>query len=303
MEIKAVNKKREKKELSSYTKQQIVAYLFLSIPFLLVLIFKYIPIAIGVFMSFFDISIVELPGEFIGFDNYIRAFKDPKVWSGIWIFIKFYLYGLLMGFWPPIITALLINESRKLRPVFRIGYFIPAIAPGVAMTIVWKYVWQPEYGLANYVLSIFGIEPQLWLNDPELVFFAMAFPGLVVTGGMTMLYYLAAMQEVPAEHYEAATIDGAGFFKKTWYITLPAIKNIIGLMFLLNTVGIFNNLDGPLITTGGGPAGATETVLLYAWKQANNSMDYGYAVTLSTFVFVIVLVITIGKECLTKKEE
>lgn len=302
MKIVARESLSGRRGISATVKDQISAYLFLILPIIFVALFKYIPICVGIFISFFKIDIVNLPGDFVGFDNYIRAFKDPLVYQTMWHNIKFFLYGMVFGFWPPIVVALLINETRSLRSAFRIAYFLPAIAPGIAMTIMWKYMWQPDFGLANYVVSLFGVPPQLWLNDPRLVYFCMSFPGLIMTGGMNMLIYLASLQEVPNEHYEAALIEGASVLRRVWHISLPAIKNIIGLMFLLSVIGIFNNLEGPMVTTGGGPAGSTETILLYAYKKATNSMDYSYAITLSNVVFFIVLIGTAIQQMLKKED-
>ncbi|MEG2381197.1 MAG: sugar ABC transporter permease [Oscillospiraceae bacterium] len=289
--------------LTNRSRAQWVAYLFLLPAIIAFLVSKYLPISEGIFISFFEIDIVNLPGKFVGFDNYIRAFKDPQFYKAIGHNFKFFAYGMVFGFWPPILVAILINEVRKGKTLFRMGYFIPAIAPGIAMIILWKYFWQPDYGLANYLIGLFGMEPQMWLNDEKLVYFCMSFPGIVITGGMNMLIFLAALQDVPAEQYEAAMLEGAGFFKRTWHISLPVIKNVIGIMFILTVIGCFNTMEGPMIFTGGGPAGSTETALLYAYKQATNRLDYSYSITMSNIVFFLVLIGTALQMKFSKKED
>lgn len=283
-------------------KEQITAYAFLLPALVAFVLFKYYPISEGFFISFFDINIVHLPGNFVGFDNYIRAFTDVKFYSSLMNNVWFLIYGTVMTFWPPILLALFINEVGRGKTLMRLFYFIPAVAPAIAVSILFKYIWQPDYGLANYILSIVKISPQMWLNDSKLVYFCMMLPGMILSGGMNMLIYLAAMQGVPAEHYEAAMIEGASFFKRFFSITLPQIKNVIGMMFIIDVIARFNEINTPLVMTGGGPAGATETLILYAYKQATNSLDYSYAITMANIVFIIIFIITAFQMKFTGKE-
>ena len=266
-------------------------------------LFKYLPIALGFFVSFFKIDIVNLPGEFIGFGNYIRAFKDSQFLEAFVHNVKYFAYGLVMNFWVPIVLAMLVGETRKGRTLFRLGYFIPACTPAIAMTVLWKYFWQPDYGLANFLLGKLGLEPQLWLNDPSLVYFCMAFPSLVICGGMNMVIYLAALQDVPRELYEAAMIDGATIIQRIRHITLPAIKNIVVLMLTLSIINAFNAMENILVLTGGGPMNSTQTMFLYAYQVGVNTMDYSYAMTMCTIVFVFVMTLTVVFNKITNKQE
>lgn len=296
-------KHKHGKIMNKRTKNELLALLFLLPSIILFAMFKYYPILSGVFVSFFDIDIVNLPGDFCGLKNYIRAFGDMKFYQSIWHNVKFFIYSIVMTFWQPIFLAILVNEMRrKSKPVFRILYFIPAVVPAIATTILWKYFFNPDYGLANYVVQLFGGEAQLWLNDERWVYFCMNFPGMVVFGGMSMVYYLAALQDVPNDLYEASMLEGAGFVKRIIYVTLPGIKNIVITQFILSLTGIFGTMENILLWTGGGPAGSTETILVYAYKQATNSMDYSYAITLSTIVFIVTFVITYMFQKKTEEE-
>ena len=299
-------KKRKaiKKYKKASFKNEIVALLFILPALILFLLTKYVPIVMGIFISLFDIDIVNLPGKFCGLNNYIRAFSDGKFYSSIWHNIKFMIYSLAMNFWPPIVAAMLINEIRKGKVVFRVLYFIPAVAPGLAMTVIWKYFWNPDYGMANYLIGLFGAAPRAWLNDPNWVYFCMHFSGLVIVGGMNMLIYLAALQNVPQELYESAMLEGAGFLQRIRYITIPAIREIVMSMFLLSFTGVFNALENVLVWTDGGPFGKTETLLSYAYKQALTSLDYSYAITMATIVFFINFILTaLIKKILVKIED
>ncbi len=272
--------------------KNLVGILFLLPTIILMFLFKYVPIGVGIFGSFFDLNIVDLPGKFVGFDNYVHAFKDPVVYQSLLVNLKMAVYSTLMTFWPPILCAILINEVRgKKQAAYRLMYFIPAVTPTVAGTILWKYVWNPQYGIANAVMGALGLPEQIWLNDANLVFFCMNFPGLIIVGGMNMVIYLSALQNVSQELYEAAVLDGAGVIKRIKYITLPTVKDTIGTMYILAMIGFFNACEGPMLLTGGGPGTTTTPVLLYAYQMAN-AQNYAYAVTIATVVFFLVLVLT-----------
>lgn len=278
--------------LRERSKLQVAAYLFLIPAIIFYCLTKYYPILMGFFISFFNIDIVHLPGKFVGFANYARAFQDPEFFQSLWITVKFFLTGLVLSFWPPLVLAILINEVRRGKTLFRTLYFLPAIAPGIATAVLWKYIWQPDYGLANALLTALHLPAQMWLNDPALVIWCLYLPGLLVAGGMNMLIYLAAVQEVPEEHYEAAVIEGAGFFARIRHVMVPQILPIIKVMFVLNVIGSFNEAGLPFLMTGGGPIGSTETMILFAYKSALNNLDYSYAITLANIVFVIIFVAT-----------
>ena len=298
----SVKSKRKFKKASSIESKSIIGIMLLVPALASLIVFKYVPLFMGAFISFFDFDIVNMPGEFVGFENYIRAFSDSKFYASLWHNVKMFAYTLIMNFWPPILLAILINEIKKGRTAFRLAYFIPACAPMIAMTIFWKYFWQPDYGLANYLVGLLGIEPQLWLNDTKLVYFCMHFAGLIICGGMNLVIYLAALQNVPQELYEASVIDGANLVQRLKHITLPQIKDTVALMFMLSLINKVNAMEDIMVFTGGGPAGSTETALLYAYKQGTNSMDYSYAMTMITIVFIIVLILNIINSARSAKE-
>lgn len=274
-------------------KRDVMPWLFLVPAIISFALFKYYPIILGFFVSFFHVDIVNLPGEFIGLDNYIKAFRDPSFWNAIKNTFQFLGVSLLMNFWVPIVLATLINEVRRGKTFMRTMYFIPAVAPGIAMSVLWKYIWQPDYGLANYLMKVLNLPTQKWLNDPMLVKWCMQFPGLIIGGGMTMVIYLAALQDVPEDQHESALLDGAGFLRRIFSISLPQIMPTVVTMLVLAVIDVFNMFDNVQIMTGGGPAGSTETMVLYAYEQAYTFLDYGYAIALSCLTFLCVFILTV----------
>jgi multiple sugar transport system permease protein len=257
------------------------------------LLFKYYPIIMGVMISFFDFSVMNPPGRFVGLKNYIRAFKDPLVWNAAKNNVEFWFLMIVMNQFIPLVLAIMVDEVRKHKTFVRTVYYIPALLPGVVSIVLWKYFWQPDYGLANYFITSLGAKAQLWLNDTKLVKFCMRFPGVIMAGGMDFIIYLAALSGINREMYESAQIDGASFWRRLFFITLPSIVPTISMLLVLGTIGIFNLFDGVMIMTGGGPVRATETLVLYAFQKANRETDYSYAIAVMTIAFLIVFILTI----------
>lgn len=260
-------------------------------------LFKYYPILSGFFITFFKYKIMDPPGPFVGLANYVRAVKDPYVRNAIANNLSLWAIMIVMNFWVPLVLAIMVNEVRKFKTLIRTLYYIPAILPSVVMTVLWKYIWQPDYGFANYLLGQVNIAPKMWLNDPNLVKWCMRVPYLLVFAGlatgMNFIIYLAALNNVPKENYESAQLDGAGFWNKLRYITFPAIKSTLGMVLVTNTIDIFNLFDEPKIMTGGGPARASETLVLYGFDRAYTGGDYSYAITITTISFIIVFLLTV----------
>jgi len=291
------------KPIKKWKKENVSAWLLLLPALITFSLFKYYPIFLGFYVSLYKLDIVNPPGHFVGFANYIRVFKDPEFYNSFQNNAEFLLICLLINFWVPILLAVLINEVRHGKTLFRTLYFIPSIAPGIAVMVLWKYIWQPDYGLANYLLRLIGIAPQMWLNDPALVKWCMSIPGLLCGGGMTMVIYLAALQDIPQEQYDSALIEGASFTQKLRYIAIPQISTIINIMFILTLIGTFNSFDGPMIMTGGGPIGSTETMILYSYKVSYRDHDYSYGITISMVVFAFVFLLTFIQMKLKSKNE
>lgn len=272
-------------------------WLFLLPALLSFIMFKYYPIIMGIGISFFRYQIMNPPGVFIGFGNYFRAFRDPYVLNALKNNLEFWAIMLLINFWVPLVLAIMVNEVKKFKGLIRTLYYIPAILPSVVVTVLWKYIWQPDYGLANFIMDKFSLPQQLWLNSTVLVKWCMRYPYLFIfaglSAGMDFIIYLASLNNVSQEVYESAQIDGAGFWTKLFHLTLPTIRPTISMLLITNTIAIFNLFDEPKIMTGGGPAKSTETLVLFAFDKAYTGGEYSYAITITTIAFIIVFILTI----------
>ncbi len=271
------------------------------------IIFKYYPITMGIVVSFFDYNIMNPLGEFVGLHNYIRAVKDPHVLNALINNLSFAAIMVCINLFVPLILAIMINEIRKNKGLFRTLYYIPAILPTVVVSVLWKYIWQPDYGLANQIITSIGFKAQLWLNDANLVKVCMRIPYTVILAGlsygMDFIIYLAALNNIPKEMYESSGIDGASFWQRLRYITLPQLGSTISMLLILDTIYIFNLFDEVMVMTSGGPARASETLVMYAFKKANTDLDYSYAVTITTISFLIVFSLTALQLHLKSKKE
>lgn len=267
-----------------------MAFWFTLPAFVAFILLKYYPMLQSIYMSLFDYKVTAPPGEFVGLANYVHAFKDPlnsKVWGNN---IVLFLWSLALGFWVPLVQAILLDEIRRLKTFFRVMYLLPSIIPAVATAVIWKWIYNPDWGLLNTIFENIGLPTQGWLNDPNQVKFSLMLP-LLLGGGLSIFIYLSALQGIPTEWYEAADIDGASIFAKMRYITLPAIAPIIGLQFILALTGAFQIFDQVYIMTLGGPADASRVIALNIYYYAFERIQMGYAASMSVLLFLVTFVL------------
>jgi multiple sugar transport system permease protein len=271
-------------------KRLMMAFWFTLPAFVAFILLKYYPMLQAIYMSLFDYKVTNPPGVFVGLQNYIHAFKDPlnaQVWSNN---IILFLWGLVLGFWVPLVQAILLDEIRRLKTFYRVMYLLPSVIPTVATAVIWKWIYNPDWGLLNTVFTNIGLPAQGWLNSPDQVKFSLMLPNLL-GGGLSIFIYLSALQGIPQEWYEAADIDGARILDKIRYITLPAIAPIIGLQFILALTGAFQIFDQIYIMTLGGPADASRVVTLNIYYYAFERIQMGYAASLSVLLFIVTFIL------------
>lgn len=252
------------------------------------------PTVLGAVWSFFKMNSYT-PGDFCGFDNYIKVITHTQFLPTLWNTVKYVLWSLVLGFLPPIIIAVIVNEMVHLKNFFRITIYLPAVIPAIAAMLIWYYIYYPDQsGLLNMLLAKFGIEPFQWLNNPSF-----AIPGIMIYSTWqgfpgTMLLYYASVQSVSAELYEAALMDGAGVWKRAWHVTRPQMEGIILLNLVRQIIGVFQIMEQPLAMTGGGPNGASISLgyQLYQYGFNSGGKGTGQAMALSVIMFLILIVFT-----------
>ncbi|MFD0710664.1 carbohydrate ABC transporter permease [Paenibacillus sp. GCM10027626] len=255
------------------------------------LLFKYYPLLQAVYMSFFDYKVVNPPGTFVGLDNFSYLFHSSEFWNGLKNTFAFFIIYFVLTFWVPIVQAILLNEVRVANKTIRVLYLLPTAVPSVAGYLLWKWLYNPDYGLLNFLLEHVGLGPYGWLNDPAMAKWAIVIPAMFGTG-MSMLIYYSALQGIPNENVEAAKIDGAGPWRRMSAIVFPSLKFIIGIQFIAFISGVFLSFDPMYIMTGGGPANSTRTLSMLVFNSSFKEFRFGVAGAISLVMFVIIAFIT-----------
>ncbi len=266
------------------------------------ILFSYFPLARAVYISLFDYSWVKPPGPFVGLKNYIQAFGTVTFRTDLWNTAVLFFFALVLGFWVPILQALLLDQLRGItHRVAKYLYLLPMAIPGVGAFLIWKWIWNPDLGLANAFLALFHLGPLLWLNDPQLVKLTLRIPYLI-GGGMNVMIYLAAIQGVSAELYEAAEIDGAGAWQRLLRITLPQIWHVVTILFILTLTGALLAFDDVFVLTSGGPGNASATIVYGIYLEGFKLQLMGQASAWAVLVLLITLVVT-GIQLRMSREE
>jgi multiple sugar transport system permease protein len=269
-----------------------LAYLFLFPALFLFALISWYPILKTILYSFQEVNLKGVQG-WIGFSNYARMFGNPvfyTVWQNT---LGYVLISIAIGSLVPIILAIMINEMRRLSPFFQTLVYLPTLIPIVVGLIVWRQIYAPEGGILNSLLQLFGIPPQLWLQNP-----ALAKPAIVVImtwlgAGGTVLIYLSGLREIPLELYEAAELDGFSVLKRIWYITIPHISARIKIMLVLQIIFVAQVFTEPFILTAGGPANSTRSPVLEIYDTAFNQNNFGLASAWSVSMLVVLSVFSI----------
>ncbi|WP_308635842.1 carbohydrate ABC transporter permease [Paenibacillus silvisoli] len=265
------------------------------------LLFKYYPLLQAVYMSFFDYKVINPPGKFVWLDNYKYLINSTEFWNALKNTFAFFFIYFILTFWVPIVQAVLLNEIKFASKTLRSLYLLPTAVPAVAGYLLWKWLYNPDYGLLNYLLHFIGLRPYGWLNDPAMAKWAIVFPGVFATG-MGMLIYYSALQGIPSENIEAAKIDGAGPWRRMKSIVFPSLKFIIGIQFISFICGVFLTFDPMYIMTGGGPANSTRTLSMLVFNSSFKEFRFGVAGSISFVMFAIIALITYLQLKLTNRD-
>lgn len=261
------------------------------------------PVVMGGAWSFFKMKGYN-PVEFIGLRNYVEVVKDTQFLPTVWNSVVYVFWSLIVGYLPPMLIAVLLNEMVHFKSGFKITIYLPAIIPGVAAMVLWKFIYAPDTtGLLNMILAKFGISPYGWLNDETFTILYVIIYMTWSSFGGAMILYLATLQGVQTELYEAATIDGAGIFARFRYVTLPQISGVLLLNLVSQIKSVFQVFQEPMVLTQGGPNNASLSVGFQLYKYGFVSGRAGHAMALGLIVFLILIVVTAFYFYLQKKVE
>jgi multiple sugar transport system permease protein len=254
--------------------------------------FTVIPIGVSMYASMTQWTGIS-PPEWIGFNNYIRMFtNDPLFWQALRVTVGFVLLSLPLKLILGLALALLLNLKIPGMNFFRTVFYIPAVISGVAVSLMWMWLLQPDTGVVNTMLHFAGIEGPNWFWDPNWALPSVALMSIWKVGGSAIIY-LAGLQNIPAHLYEAAEIDGAGHWQRFWRITLPLLTPTLFFQLIIEMIDSFKVFTEAFVITRGGPLKATYFYLLYFYEEAFRNFNLGYASALALVLTVVILVTTL----------
>lgn len=265
-------------------------YLFI-LPWILgFIIFTAGPMLASLYISFTRWEIVT-PSVWVGGAQYVKLFNDDRFWLSLYNTSYYVFIGVPLHLFFALLAALAVNMNLRGIHLFRTAYYVPSLTPVVANSILWVWIFHPEWGLANAFLEWIGLEGLYWLQDPRL-----AKPALIVMSfwsiGGQMVILLAGLKGIPMELYEAAAIDGANWWSRFWRVTLPLLTPALFFNLIIAIIGAFQVFTQAYIMTEGGPNYSTLFYLLYLFRAAFENFRMGYASAMAWVLFIIVLTFT-----------
>ena len=275
-------------------REELIGWAF-ALPFVLVfMIFMAGPIAASMVLSLTD---------FVGLDNYSALLGDPKFRAAIFNTAYFVLVGVPLTLLLGLSTALALDRGiRKFRTLFRVGYYLPVVTSIVAIAVVWRFLLNPDQGLINMVLGTIGIDGPNWLADPTL-----AMPSIIAMAawrnlGFCMIVFLAGLQTIPAQLYEAASIDGANRWQTFRGVTLPLLRPTVLFLVVITTIGYLQLFEEPFVMTDGGPLDKTLSISMYMYQQGFEFFKQGYAAAIAWILFILVAIVAVVQFRLLRSE-
>lgn len=265
-----------------------------AIPFLAVYgVFTLWPIISGLRMSFSNVSLLGGSSPFVGFQNYSQALHDPDFWSSLWHSVEFTLITT-----PPLVVfglglALLANRAMPGRTLFRIAIFAPFVLPVSVVALVWIWLYEPGFGLVNGYLSQLHLPTFTWLADTRTAMPGVAITTIWWTLGFNFLLYLAGLQSIPREYYEAAAVDGASAWHQLRHLTIPLLRRTTVIVLILQVLASLKVFGQIYQMTSGGPDFSTRSEVEYVYDQGFTSFHLGYAAAISDLFFIVLLAVSV----------
>jgi multiple sugar transport system permease protein len=284
-------KRRFHFQMTMRKREAIMGYIFLT-PWIIGFLFLLVgPMLASIVLSLTDYKLLSSP-HWVGLANYERMMADQFVLHSLKVTTTYTLFAVPLGMVCAMAVAVLLNQKIHASGVFRTVFYLPSVISGVAVALVFAWIFNFRFGILNYFLSLVGIDGPNWLGSPRYALWAFVVMSLWGIGANVVIY-LAGLQGVPVALHEAATIDGASAWTRFWKITLPLMTPVILFTLVMGVIGSFQTFTQAYIMTGGGPANATLFFLLYLYRNAFNWFEMGYASALAWLLFMVILILTV----------
>ncbi len=265
--------------------------------------FVWVPLVESIKLSVFETQGIRMI-RYVGLDNFKAVISSPDFWPAVRNTFSYTLWSLIIGFLVPIVLAVFIQEMVHGKSLFRVAVYLPNIVPGLATVFLWKFIFSSgDNGALNMLLNSVGLPKGAWLSS-----MTMAIPMIVVTmtwkgAGATTLIYLAGLQSINPELYEAAIIDGANVRQRLWHITVPQIYNLGRTLLILQIIAVFQILYEPLVMTNGGPNNASVSLMQLVFRYAFQDYHYANAAAVSVIISLILITLTLAYNKLNKPKD
>ena len=271
------------------------AYIFLAPGLIIFSVFTLAATIFALYLTFHRWSIIEPEKPFVGLTNYDDMIHDERFILSILNTAYFTGASIPLTMSIGLLLALLLNQPIRFRAIFRTAYYLPVVTPFVVSALLWKWLYNGDFGLFNYYLLKAHLidKPLLWLSDKDLAMPAVILMSVWGGVGFSMVIYLAGLQAIPEELYESAKVDGAGALRRIWHITIPLLRPTTLFLLVLGIIGSFQVFTQIFVMTSGGPVNKTTTMVYYMYLWAFKYYDMGYASTLAFALFAMLLVFTV----------
>jgi ABC-type sugar transport system permease subunit len=274
--------------LSRSVQKYAIGYIFIAVPLLSLIIFLFIPMIVSFWWSLNDYSGLQA-AKFVGLDNYIKLLTHDKIFAkSLLNTTVFVLLGMSIGPTLGLLTALMLNQRVRFRSIFRTAYYLPVMTSLVVVSTIWVMLYN-QNGLFNTILQNLGLPKVGWLSDPHVALVSIAIASIWQGFGFETVVFLAALQSIPCELYEAACIDGAGNWAQFRYITFPALKPVILFVYIIGIIGSYQVFDQVFVMTSGGPVYSTSTIVYYLYDKFRD-LRLGYASAIAYILFAILVI-------------
>ncbi len=274
------------------------AYFFLAPAMITIFIFFLLPVIAALLMSFTDFDIYSLGNigyaQFVGLKNYIDIFNDPLFWISLKNTFYFVIVGGPLSIAVSLAAALLISSKLiRFKSFFRLVYFIPVVTTLVAVSVLWRFIYHPKFGILNYLLGFIGIHGIDWLGNPQWAMPAIILMAIWKNFGYNMIIFIAGLQNIPEDLYEAASLEGASSWNQFKNITLPMLAPTTLFVGIITMIGYFQLFAEPYIMTQGGPLNSTLSIVLYMYQEGFRWWNMGYSAALAFILFFIILIVSL----------
>ena len=276
--------------------QSLTPYFFI-LPAVLVMLGGLVyPVLDSFFLAFYDweIGVDFSEAPFIGIEHFTRMFQDEDVLESVWVTLRFGFWTITIEMVLGVFLALMLEKPIKGASIFRTIFIMPLMVSPVVVGLLWRYLFDARIGWINYYLGVIGIEPQIWLGDPQLAFMAIVITDIWQWTPFIFIIVIAGLQALPSEVLEASEIDGANWWQQVFMVKLPMIRSILIIALLMRLIDVFRGMEVMYIMTGGGPGRATELLSLHIYNRAFDAQQLGYASAIAVLLIVIVFVLSLS---------